>query len=783
MGTTTPNYDLFKPGSSDRVDVARDLAENLDKIDAHAHSGTYVASTGPVVVDATVAPYSADKTGVADARAAINSAIDAAYALGGGTVFLPAGTYKISTTPGIVLKAGVTLAGAGEATIISQAWWGEDFYSGVISTTGWTYSNSDAAVLSVNAAARATTLTCTSTASLTAGGYYILGDTHEYADSTDVDTGDNIRYRGEMVRVKTVDSGTVVTLYGVVRDTYTTANAASLKAVTYVAGIGLRDMRIVNSAPDAHIGGHVYFQFVKNFTIERVSLERTDGPGLHLDNCLDGTVTDCRGLDLTDNDAAGRYGYTVLVNRATENVVISGLKVRGGRHAFTTNGVNNRRGVPRNITVVGGVCNESNHTAWDTHTQGANISFVGCHATNGKASAGFNLRSPDTHIVGCSVSYCQTGIQMFFPAHGAQVRSCLIRHVEIALKLSGVEQATIDGNSFEATKFYAVELGGSGARNTISRNHIWNPGQSGVSAPGIRVITGATGTGNKIIDNFIGATGTANSEAGSTGLLQNPVEIVATGSLGYVIVGNRAFGALDTTFVLDSSTGATKVDNQFLETYVNPVLTNDSRLSDTRTPTDATVTDAKVSTTAGISGSKVYDVDQLTSGESTIRRHDVTVSINTGTGNLRVAYFTAKKTETITQVRITTGSTAAAATPTLVRVGVWTTDDTGALLSLVASTPNDTTLFSSITTAYTKSFSVSFSKVAGQRYAVGLLIVSGAATPNVAGCNFGGALQAADYGAAPMLASNNGGKADLPATLAAGSITSSNSQLYAALLP
>ena len=69
MGTTTPNYDLFKPGSSDRVDVARDLAENLDKIDAHAHSGTYVSFaqlalnpdmlvSGAITRDRTVPPRS-----------------------------------------------------------------------------------------------------------------------------------------------------------------------------------------------------------------------------------------------------------------------------------------------------------------------------------------------------------------------------------------------------------------------------------------------------------------------------------------------------------------------------------------------------------------------------------------------------------------------------------------------------------------------------------------------------------------------------------------------------
>jgi hypothetical protein len=43
MATTTSNFGLRKPASSDTVNVAADIAANMDLIDAHAHSGTYVA--------------------------------------------------------------------------------------------------------------------------------------------------------------------------------------------------------------------------------------------------------------------------------------------------------------------------------------------------------------------------------------------------------------------------------------------------------------------------------------------------------------------------------------------------------------------------------------------------------------------------------------------------------------------------------------------------------------------------------------------------------------------
>jgi hypothetical protein len=72
---------------------------------------------GPVF-DVTAAPFSADPTGATDATAAIQAAIHAAGAAGGGVVFLPAGTYRLSVpadrTEALLLdKPGVVLRGAG----------------------------------------------------------------------------------------------------------------------------------------------------------------------------------------------------------------------------------------------------------------------------------------------------------------------------------------------------------------------------------------------------------------------------------------------------------------------------------------------------------------------------------------------------------------------------------------------------------------------------------------------------------------------------------------------
>lgn len=75
------------------------------------------APTGPLHI-VTNAPFNADPTGVADSTAAIQSAINAAKNAGGGVVFLPAGTYRLSVPSGQIEAlridaSNIVLRGAG----------------------------------------------------------------------------------------------------------------------------------------------------------------------------------------------------------------------------------------------------------------------------------------------------------------------------------------------------------------------------------------------------------------------------------------------------------------------------------------------------------------------------------------------------------------------------------------------------------------------------------------------------------------------------------------------
>src|SRR5688572_24209899 len=161
----------------------------------------------------------------------------------------------------------------------------------------------------------------------------------------------------------------------------------------------------------------------------------------------------------------------------------------------------------------------------------------------------------------------------------------------------------------------------------------------------------------------------------------------------------------------------------------------------------------------------------LTAAEEIFPR-DLATSLGgpSGSGQLRLMYFTCRKTETTSQVRMYSSTTAAGATPTLVRIGLYSIAANGDG-TLVASTVNDTALFSAASTTYQKSWSTPYAKAAGQRYAVGLLIVTAAALPTLLGSFVGNAGLAT--ASAPTMAASLTGQADLPVSYTAASLTPS----------
>lgn len=158
-----------------------------------------------------------------------------------------------------------------------------------------------------------------------------------------------------------------------------------------------------------------------------------------------------------------------------------------------------------------------------------------------------------------------------------------------------------------------------------------------------------------------------------------------------------------------------------------------------------------------------------------------TTSITATSQLLRLTMFTARKTQTTTQVRVASGATAAGATPTIGRVGLYLFGTVAGVdtWTLVASTVNDTALFAAASTAYTKSWSTPYVEYSGSRYALGVLVVTGATAPTLAG-SVG---IASEFGLAPRMGGSVAAQANLPATIVASTVADNAGRPYGVLLP
>lgn len=172
--------------------------------------------------------------------------------------------------------------------------------------------------------------------------------------------------------------------------------------------------------------------------------------------------------------------------------------------------------------------------------------------------------------------------------------------------------------------------------------------------------------------------------------------------------------------------------------------------------------------------------DRLDGGEPYDRAW-ATAGLTMTTQTLRLSYFTAHKSVSVSSVLVLQGSTAAGATPTLVRFGLWTAGRDGALNALVASTANDTALLAgSANTEVTKALSASYTFIPGQRYAGGALVVTAATAPTILGRGTGNVSATAKR--VPCLSGSVGSQTDLPTSVAAGSVSANTNSPYIAFI-
>ncbi len=179
----------------------------------------------------------------------------------------------------------------------------------------------------------------------------------------------------------------------------------------------------------------------------------------------------------------------------------------------------------------------------------------------------------------------------------------------------------------------------------------------------------------------------------------------------------------------------------------------------------------------GMDESVLFGGHTLTTGEAIMQRTGASGSVTLSNTLLRFTYFTARITETVTQIRFFVATASSGTPPNLCRVGIYQVDNSGNLAQLVALS-NDPTLFSA-TGGITKTLPIPFNKVRGQRYAVGFLCVTTGTQPALSGINLNSPVEASF---APRI-SGSVGATDLAVSYTGAAIGNSGAMLQTHLLP
>lgn len=504
--------------------------------------------TQSAVINVKADPYGAKGDGVTDDTAAIQAAIDAAFVAGGVEVYLPAGNYRIATSGGLTLRSGVTLDGAGPgATVIQQAVWGTWGSLGlgpIISAAG----SIAAGVLTTSDTVIGTSTVAVNTATLAVDDVLLIGSNTAFC------TDSPLRYKAELVRVKTIDSASQLTIYGYLRDVYTTADAGSVQKVTFAQNMAMRELGVINTQPALHGSNLVQFDYCRSVLVDRCHFDNSDEAGVLLSNCLDGNISRSRFRNFANDPGNGRYGYGVDVYRSSENIVIDSNHFYNLRHATTFDGLDNARGIARGCVVSNCIAETISGSAFDTHGPAQDITFVGCKAINCQASDGFYMRGQASKILSCTVEHCAQGATLADDAHGSVIQGSTFRHIDgdggslhAGIRVQKPQDCVIANNTIESTAGPGIRIVDVAHRLRIDGNRISNTGRKNISGEksGVLIdLSAGTVNGVRIERNsFQRITGTSlEGDLKSSNMLYAIDCNSATTASGCYFISNTAVG-------------------------------------------------------------------------------------------------------------------------------------------------------------------------------------------------------------------------------------------------
>ena len=353
--------------------VAKDAADvTLWSIDSLTppSGATGVAGGGGVARATCPLDYGAVGDGAADETAEVQAALDAAT----GDVDLAGKTYRCDSA--LIWPEGIRIYnGTIDASLATAL--------NVLSCQG---SLGSGLALTANAAIGDNYVDISDTTGFAAGDWVLLASTASWAaSSTD----------GELIRIKTVTSGTRLTFDSKVCDAYSTAQAASVKKLTTVKRCVLEDVRIITAYASTQYA--IYASYSDGFEFRNVTVEGAYSAGIRIFRSANARFAGCTIRDIQN-------GAGILIQSAANGVRITDCEF--GSAAAGVRVGNTENHVARHVVVRGCVFNGCSVAAveFDENTQWCTADGNGIFGSSGGSESGIVSYGSDNRIVNNRIS-------------------------------------------------------------------------------------------------------------------------------------------------------------------------------------------------------------------------------------------------------------------------------------------------------------------------------------------------------------------------------------------
>lgn len=341
----------------------------------------------------------------------LTAAIAAAADAGGGILVFPDGLYTLVTSPLIgATQHNLTFRGSPNAVINYTAATKIGSYRyGLYSAGALVRDNSTlrnqilgtSVPLDANATAGLYSVTVTApnivTAGIAADDYVLVGTTaadyYPYAGSQDT-------ARGEIKRIRSV-SGTTVTFDDALYDSYTTANSAFIRKVSFTRNITVQGLTFQGGNTPGDGSQALVLDYVDGFRVTDCNFDGADTYSVACEASIRGEIKGCRARDAFYDGVTGSNFYGYYLGDSTQWVRVIGNHSERVRHHTTlaSHGAGQYYwGTPRFITVAGNVAKDcmggdsGRSWAYEHHGQGRDVVFDGNVADG--CYGGFVTRGP-----------------------------------------------------------------------------------------------------------------------------------------------------------------------------------------------------------------------------------------------------------------------------------------------------------------------------------------------------------------------------------------------------